>query len=105
MKGRPLTNNLNAKVLNYVREYTQIQQDPENPSKSFGVSHLYNVLQGRDVQLRRIKKVQLEASIQQALNVLQSENTDDSDLQSFDSDFEGVQDLNLVEVKVGFLRN
>jgi hypothetical protein len=100
MKGRLLTNSLDSKVLNYVRDYTQLQQDSDKPAKSFGVSHLYNVLQGRDVQLRRIKKVQLEAAIQQALNILQSENISDSDLNSFDSDFEGVPDLNLVEVKV-----
>ena len=61
---------------------------------------MYNLLQAQDGQLRRLKKVQLEASIQRALNILRNEIVIDSDGESFDSDFEGIEDLNLVEVKV-----
>lgn len=97
---RSLANNLNAKILNYVREYSQVQQDSATPQKPLGVSQLYALLQERDVQLRRWKKVQLEAAIQQALNILQSEIVIDSDEEALDSDFEGLEGLNLVEVKV-----
>jgi len=100
---RSLTGNLNSKILNYVREFTQVQQDSATPQKTLGVSQLYSLLQERDVQLRRLKKVQLEAAIQQAMNILQSEIVIDSDddNDALDSDFEGLEDLNLVEVKVG----
>jgi hypothetical protein len=97
---RSLSNNLDSKILNHVREVTQVQLDAANPSKSFGVTQLYNLLQERDSQLRRMKKVQLEASIQRALNILRSEIVIDSDGEAFDSDFEGIEELNLVEVKV-----
>jgi hypothetical protein len=99
---RSLSNNIDSKILNYVREFTQVQLDSPNPSKTLGVTQLYNLCQERDGQLRRLKKVQLEASIQRALNILQSEIVIDSgDGETFDSDFEGIEDLNLVEVKVG----
>jgi len=97
---RSLTNNLDSKILNYVREHTQVQLHPVGDSKPLGVSQLYNLLQAQDSQLRRLKKVQLEASIQRALNILRTEIVIDSDGESFDSDFEGIEDLNLVEVKV-----
>jgi len=97
---RSLTDNLNSKILNYVRELTQVQQDSATPQKALGVSQLYYLLQERDAQLRRLKKVQLEAAIQQALNILQSEIVIDSDEEVLDSEFEGLEDLNLVEVKV-----
>ena len=97
---RSLSNSLDSKILNYVREFTQVQLDSATPSKPLGVTQLYNVLQERDGQLRRMKKVQLEASIQKALNTLRSEIVIDSDGETFDSDFEGIEDLNLVEVKV-----
>src|SRR5438046_10179783 len=95
-----LSNSLDSKILNYVREFTQVQLDSATPSKPLGVIQLYNLLQERDGQLRRMKKVQLEASIQKALNTLRSEIVIDSDGETFDSDFEGIEDLNLVEVKV-----
>lgn len=98
---RSLSNNIDVKILSYVRELTQAQLDSPNLSKSLGVTQLYNLLQERDGQLRRLKKVQLEASIQRALNILRSEIVIDSDNdETFDSDFEGIEDLNLVEVKV-----
>ena len=97
---RSLSNNLDSKILNYVREFTQVQLDSASASKQLGVTQLYNLLQERDGQLRRMKKVQLEASIQKALNILRSEIVIDSDIEIFDSDFEGIEDLNLVEVKV-----
>jgi hypothetical protein len=65
-----------------------------------GIPQLYRLLQERDAQLRRMKKVQLESSIQRALNILQNRIVLDSDDESLDSDFEGLEDLNLVEVKV-----
>ena len=97
---RSLSNSLDSKILNHVREFTQVQLDSATPSKPIGVTQLYNLLQERDGQLRRMKKVQLEASIQRALNILRSEIVIDSDGETFDSDFEGIDDLNLVEVKV-----
>ena len=97
---RSLSNNLDSKILNHVREFTQVQLDSASPSKPLGVTQLYNLLQERDGQLRRMKKVQLEASIQRALNILRSEIVIDSDGETFDSDFEGIEELNLVEVKV-----
>lgn len=97
---RSLTNNLDSKILNYVREHTQVQLDSANAAKPLGVSQLYNLLQAQDGQLRRLKKVQLEASIQRSLNILRNEIVLDSDGESFDSDFQGMEDLNLVEVKV-----
>jgi hypothetical protein len=97
---RSLTDHLNSRILNYVREFSQIQQDSSTAQKPLGVSQLYHLLQERDVQLRRLKKVQLEAAIQQALNILDSEIVIDSDDEALDSDFEGLEDLNLVDVKV-----
>jgi hypothetical protein len=97
---RSLSNSLDSKILNYVREFTQVQLDSATPSKPLGVAQLYNLLQERDGQLRRMKKVQLEVSIQRALNTLRSEIVIDSDGETFDSDFEGIEDLNLVPVKV-----
>jgi hypothetical protein len=97
---RPLSSNLDSKILNYVREFTQVQLDSATPQKPFGVTQLYNLLQERDAQLRRMKKVQLEASIQRALNILRSEIVIGSEDETFDSDFEGIDDMNLVEVKV-----
>lgn len=91
---------LDSKILNYVREFNQVQLDSASGAKRPGVLQLYNLLQERDAQLRRVKKVQLEASIQRALGILQSEIVIDSDGESFDSDFEGIEDLNLIEVKV-----
>ena len=100
--NRSLSNNIDSKILNYVREFTQVQLDSPNASKTLGVTQLYNLCQERDSQLRRLKKVQLEASIQRALNILRSEIVIESDdAETFDSDFEGMEDLNLVEVKVG----
>jgi hypothetical protein len=92
-----LTNNLETKILNYVREHTQ---PPLDSAGVPGISQLYRLLQERDAQLRRMKKAQLESSIQRALNILQNEIVLDSDDESLDSDFEGLEDLNLVEVKV-----
>ena len=95
-----ISKGLDSKILNYVREFTQDQLDNTNPSKRFGVPQLYTILQERDASLRRVKKIQLESSIQRALGILQSEIVIDSDGESFDSDFEGIEDLNLVPVKV-----
>jgi hypothetical protein len=91
---------LDSKILNYVREFNQVQLDSASGGKRPGVLQLYTLLQERDAQLRRVKKVQLEASIQRALGILQSEIVIDSEGESFDSDFEGIEDLNLIEVKV-----
>jgi hypothetical protein len=97
---RSLSSSLDSKILNYVREFTQVQLDSATPSKPLGVTQLYTLLQERDAQLRRMKKVQLEASIQRALNILKSEIVIGSDDETFDSDFEGIDEMNLVEVKV-----
>ena len=98
---RPLSSNLDSKILNLVREFTQVDLDSPSSPKTLGVSQLYNLLQERDAQLRRLKKVQLESSIQRALNILRTEIVIDSDDDgALDSDFEGIDDLNLVEVKV-----
>lgn len=97
---RSLTVGLDDKILSYVRAHTQGQPDSTGDAKPLAVPQLYNLLQAQDGQLRRLKKVQLEASIQRALNILRNEIVIDSDGESFDSDFEGIEDLNLVEVKV-----
>ena len=102
---RSLTGSLDSKILGYVREHTQLQLDSASDAKSLGVPQLYNLLQAQDGQLRRLKKIQLEASIQRALNILRTEIVIDSDGESFDSDFEGIEDLNLVEVKVLTVRS
>ena len=106
MRGRPpqhasLTNRFDGKILNLVREFTQVHLDSTNPSKQpLGVSQLCNLLQERDIQLRRMKKKQLESSIQRAQSILQSEIvvSSEDDLLG-DSDFEEMKDLNLVEVE------
>jgi hypothetical protein len=95
-----LSRGLDSRILNLVREFTQVQQDTASQSKRLGVPQLYTLLQDRDAQLRRVKKIQLESSIQRALNILQSEIVIDSDAESFDSDFEGIEDLDLMVVKV-----
>ena len=100
-----MTGSLDSKILGYVREHTQLQLDSASDAKSLGVPQLYNLLQAQDGQLRRLKKIQLEASIQRALNILRTEIVIDSDGESFDSDFEGIEDLNLVEVKVLTVRS
>ena len=97
-----LTNSLDTKILNYVREHTQPPLDLVGVP---GVPQLYRLLQERDAQLRRMKKVQLESAIQHALNIIQKEIVLDSDDESLDSDFEGLEDLNLVEVKVNGAQN
>ena len=106
MRGRPgphgsLTNRFDAKILNLVREFTQVHLDSTTASKQpLGVSQLCNLLQERDVQLRRMKKKQLESSIQRAQSILRSEIVIDSeDEQLDDGDFEEMKDLNLVEVE------
>jgi hypothetical protein len=102
-RGRQtLTSGLDNKILNYVREHTQLALDSAEVP---GIPQLYRLLQERDGQLRRMKKLQLEASIQRALNIIQQEIVLDSDDDSFDSEFEGIEDLNLVEVKVRTGRN
>jgi hypothetical protein len=102
-RGRQtLTSGLDNKILNYVREHTQLALDSAEVP---GIPQLYRLLQERDGQLRRMKKLQLEASIQRALNIIQQEIVLDSDDDSFDSEFEGIEDLNLVEVKVRIGRN
>ena len=95
---RSLSKGLDFKILNYVRELTQVQLDSATSANPLGVGQLYNLIQERDSQLRRTKKAQLEASIRRALNVLRSEIVIDSDDEIFDSD--GIEDLNLTEVKV-----
>jgi hypothetical protein len=95
-----LSKGLDTRILSLVREFTQVQQDTASPSKRLGVPQLYTLLQDRDAQLRRVKKIQLESSIQRALDILQSEIVIDSDGESFDSDFEGIEDLDLMQVKV-----
>lgn len=106
MRGRPgqhasLSNRFDAKILNLVREFTQVHLDTTNASKQpLGVSQLCSLLQERDMQLRRMKKKQLESSIQRAQSILRSEIVIDSDNdQLIDSDFEEMKDLNLVEVE------
>jgi hypothetical protein len=102
-RGRQtLTSGLDNKILNYVREHTQLALDSAEVP---GIPQLYRLLQERDGQLRRMKKLQLEASIQRALNIIQQEIVLDSDDDSFDSELEGIEDLNLVEVKVRIGRN
>jgi hypothetical protein len=95
-KTRSLANGLDSKILSYVQQLRKL--DSSRPSKSLGVTELYDLLQQRDTQLRRIKKVQLEQSIQRALDILRAIDEDGDE--SFDSSFEGIEDLNLVEVKV-----
>jgi hypothetical protein len=106
MRGRPpqhgsLTNRFDGKILNLVREFTQVHLDSTNPSKQpLGVSQLCNLLQERDIQLRRMKKKQLESSIQRAQSILRSEivvSSEDDLLE--DSDFEEMKDLTLVQVE------
>ena len=99
---RSLSNNIDTKVLEHVREFSQAHLDSSNPSRhqTLSVSHLYSLLQERDVQLRRLKKVQLEASIQRAQTILRSETVSYSSDTGLDSDFEGMEGLDLVEVKV-----
>lgn len=92
-----LTDRLNAKILKLIREQTQY---PLNSKTLPGVQQLYTLLQEIDPQIRRLKKPQIELSIQRALAVLQKEDVVDSEEDIFDSDFEGLEDLNLVEVKV-----
>src|SRR5271170_6721856 len=105
MRGRPpqhgsLTNRFDGKILNLVREFTQVHLDSTNPLKEpLGVSQLCNLLQERDIQLRRLKKKQLESSIQRAQSILRSEIGIDSEDELLDSDFEEMKDLNLVEVE------
>ena len=96
---RSLRNKIDSKVLNYVREFSQTHSDSANSSRPLGVTQLYNLLQERDAQLARLKKAQLEASIQRALNIVRSEIVIESDSGSIDSDLEGIDDLNLMEVK------
>jgi hypothetical protein len=106
MRGRPpqhgsLSNRFDSKILNLVREFTQVHLDSTNPTKQpLGVSQLCNLIQERDIQLRRMKKKQLESSIQRAQSILRSEivvSSEDDLLE--DSDFEEMKDLNLVEVE------
>lgn len=92
-----LTDRLNAKILKYIREQSQY---PLNSKVLPSVQQLYTLLQERDPQLRRIKKPQLDLSIQRALNIIQKEDRIDSEDDLLDSDFDGLEDLNLVEVKV-----
>ena len=106
MRGRPgqdtsLTNRTDTKILSLVRDITTVHLNAPNPSKQpLGVTQLCNLLQERDVQLRRMKKKQLEASIQRAQSILRSEIVIDSDDDPLeDSDFEEMKDLNLVDVE------
>ena len=96
---RSLTNGIDAKILGYVREFSQSPVGSTNQARPPGVTQLYTLIQDRDVQLRRIKKAHLEASIQRAIDRLRSEVVIDSDGESFDSNFEGIEDLNLVEIE------
>jgi len=99
---RSLSSNIDTKVLEHVREFSQAHLDSSNPLRHqpLSVSHLYSLLQERDVQLRRLKKVQLEASIQRAQAILRSDAVSDMSEGELDSDFEGMDSLDLVEVKV-----
>lgn len=96
---RSLRNKIDSKVLNYVREISQTHSDSANSSRPLGVAQLYVLLQERDLHLSRIRKAQLEASIQRALDILRSEIAIGSDSGSIDSDLEGIDELNLMEVK------
>jgi hypothetical protein len=101
LKGT-LSNTIDTKVLGYVREFTQAHLDASNEQRTqpLAVSTLYTLVQERDVQLRRLKKLQLEASIQRAQGILQEEAVSDEDEPELDSDFEGMDLADLVQVKV-----
>jgi len=91
-RNRPsLSFNLDSKVLDHVRAVTHSQVDSSRP---LAVSELYHVLQERDVQLRRLKKVALEASITRALAIVRSE------IVVLDSDEEILSNTEDGEVKV-----
>jgi len=88
-RSRPsLSFNLDSKVLGHVRELSQT-----DPSRPLAVSELYHLLQSRDVELRRVKKVVLESSIARALTIIRSEivvldSDEDEDLLSNAEDAE-----------------
>jgi hypothetical protein len=97
-----LSYGLDTKVLGYVREFTQAHLDASNEQRTqpLTVSALYALVQERDVQLQRLKKVQLKALIQRAQGILREEAVSDEDEPELDSDFEGMDLADLVQVKV-----
>ena len=90
-----VTNYLDSRVLNHI---IQIQEAQPDSFMNLGISQLYDLIKERDMQMRRVKKPHLQSSIERALKILQP--VDPGENESLDSSFEGLDDLNLVEVKV-----
>jgi len=129
-KPRSLTSLLDTKVLGLVRQYIDDAVDEGNTSifhkktgtLSLGTSQLYQyVISAGGGGLQRTKKVLVEKSIERAIEVINAEQEkpakkgkkapkeprepgeefdDDGEGMAMDSDFEGVDIGDLVEVKV-----
>lgn len=99
-----ISSGLDRKVETYVRRLVEERSTEKNGTDDravrLPVSQVYQYVQGADPSFQRIKKQQLEKSIDKALALLKAEEDDEGDV-SFDSDFEGLQEDMLMEVKVG----
>lgn len=100
-----LASSLDRKVEAIVRRFAEEKSKEENittqRSLRLPLAQIYQYVQGADPSFQRMKKPQLEKSVDKALAVLNAE--EDEEDASFDSDFEGLQEDTLMEVKVSHI--
>jgi len=98
-----LASSFDRKVEALVRRFAEEKSREENittqRSLRLPLAQIYQYVQNADSSFQRTKKPQLEKSVDKALAVLNAEEDDEQDA-SFDSDFEGLQEETLMEVKV-----
>lgn len=102
-----LASSFDRKVEALVRRFAEEKSREENittqRSLRLPLAQIYQYVQSADPSFQRMKKPQLEKSVDKALAVLNAEEEEDEQDASFDSDFEGLQEETLMEVKVGYI--
>ena len=90
-----LSQALDKEIYQIVRK---LADDQQQTSKRLTVSTVYDWIKHSNSSLKRRPKKQLEGAIERVLDVLKSEELDDSD--SLEGDFEGIEDPAPPPVKV-----
>ncbi|OLL22920.1 putative AAA domain-containing protein [Neolecta irregularis DAH-3] len=92
-----LTGVLDTKIMAKIHELEEYETS-KNSNDSLTVSRIYQYLQESDHAFRRMKKSILEKSIGRILTSFQGEFNEEEPI-SLDSDFEGLEEQDLVQVK------
>ncbi|KAI9734827.1 MAG: hypothetical protein M1834_001905 [Cirrosporium novae-zelandiae] len=98
-KGRPrLQLGLDRDVHQAIRKLVDEQDDLKDPNVRLTVAVAYDWIKQSNSRLGRVRKNQLEDSIERVIAVIKEDSKDNDDSGSIDGDFEGIEDQHIPDL-------